>query len=139
MPLSVQILTPERVVYETDAAEYAAAPSEAGDLGVLPGHAALVAPMPPGEVRIETGDEPQRFAVSGGFLEVVNDHVQILARSAESRDEIDVARARAALRRAEERLAAKQENIDIARAEAALARALNRLRVAGALVEENDA
>ena len=131
MPLRVEILTPERVVFQADDVDYATAPGAAGSLGVLPGHAAFVTPLQVGEVRIDRGGKSDDFAVSGGMLEVVNDHVQILAPSAEHEDSIDVDRAKAAQKRAEEHLASKADSVDIARAEAALARALNRVSVAG--------
>ena len=131
MPLSVEILTPERSVFTADDVDYAVAPATAGDVGILPGHAPLVTPIETGEVRIERGGETDSFAVSGGMLEVVNDHVQLLAQSAEHEGDIDMERAKAAQGRARERIKTEGEGVDMSRAEAALARALNRLMIAG--------
>jgi F-type H+-transporting ATPase subunit epsilon len=76
------------------------------------------------------GEEDQFFAIGGGFMEVQPDHVVVLADSAERAEEIDVARAEAARRRAEELLSrSKQEQIDFERAEAALRRSVTRLKV----------
>ena len=131
MHLSVTILTPERTVLEAHDVDYVVAPGAAGDVGILPEHGPLVTGLRVGVVQVQRDSGHEPFAVSGGLLEVVDNRVQILAQTAEPRDEIDAARARSAHQRALERLAAKDEQIDTARAEAALARALNRLHVAG--------
>jgi len=131
MPLTVQILTPERSVFDADDAEYVAAPGAGGDIGILPGHAPFVTPTVVGEVRIDRGGESESFAVTAGMLEIVGDRVQILAQSAEHEGDIDHARATAAQQRAEERLTGDDPDNNVDRAEAALARALNRLRVGG--------
>ena len=130
IPLTVEILTPERTVFEADDVDYVVAPGAAGDVGILPDHAPFVTPMQVGEVRIDRGGKSDSFAVSGGMLEVMHDRVQILAQSAEHEGDIDVERAHAARERAEEHLASEAEGVDEARAEAALARALNRVQIA---------
>jgi F-type H+-transporting ATPase subunit epsilon len=85
----------------------------------------------PGEVLVRKGTEDYSLAVSGGFLEVKPDHITILADAAERADEIDIARAEAAKRRAEENLTGRTAaEVDTANAEAALRRALIRLKVA---------
>ena len=87
--------------------------------------------LKPGEVLVRKGNEEYYLAVSGGFLEVKPDHITILADAAERADEIDIARAEAAKRRAEESLTGRTANeIDSANAEASLRRALARLKVA---------
>ena len=131
MPLTVEILTPERTVLDQDDVDYVVAPGAAGDVGILPDHGPLVTGLRVGvvEVRRESGDDS--LAVSGGLLEVLDDRVQILAQTAEHRDQIDEARATEAHQRASERLESRQADVDMARAEAALARALNRLHVVG--------
>ena len=102
-----------------------------GELGILPKHANLLTELIPHAMRIkEGGTETQPF-VSGGFMEVTPDKITILADAAENPDDIDVDRAQAAYKRAEERLAKKNAEIDIDRAEAALARAKARLLVKG--------
>ena len=125
--LTVSVVTPDGPVLE-DSFEMVSCKAESGELGILPGHIPLVAPLSISAVRLK-GDSPQRIAVSGGFLEVRPDKVTILAQSAERPDDIDIKRARAAKERAESRLQAKQDEIDFRRAELALKRALNRIEI----------
>ena len=129
-----ELATPTRLLVSAEADEVVA-PGTEGYFGVLPGHAAFLTTLGAGEVTYRLGREENRLAVIGGFAEVNGERVIILAESAERPDEIDRARAERARRRAEERLAGKspqgnQEEIDYARAAAALARALARLQVA---------
>ncbi|MDX8047624.1 F0F1 ATP synthase subunit epsilon [Gracilibacillus sp. S3-1-1] len=125
--LTVSVVTPDGPVLE-DSFEMVSCKAESGELGVLPGHIPLVAPLSISAVRLK-GENPRRIAVSGGFLEVRPDKVTILAQSAERPEDIDLERARAAKERAERRLQAKQDEIDFRRAELALKRALNRIDV----------
>lgn len=127
--IKVSVVTPDGPVYEADV-EMVSAKAQSGELGVLPGHIPMVAPLEIGVVRLKKGNATELVAVSGGFLEVRPDRVTILAQAAERAEDIDVARAKAAKERAERRLQAKQEDIDYNRAELALRRALNRLNVA---------
>lgn len=107
-------------------------PAEEGYLGVMAGHAPLLARLVPGQVtaKLASGAE-EVFAVSGGFVEVGPEHVTILADTAERPEDIDVARAEAALQRARQRLEHPSEGVDIDRARLALLRAEARLRTAG--------
>ncbi|MDH7482251.1 MAG: F0F1 ATP synthase subunit epsilon [Armatimonadota bacterium] len=126
----LEIATPERVVLQVDAVSLVV-PGIEGSLGILADHAPLVAELDIGEAVVRQQDgNVIRLAVSGGFIEVRKNIVRILADSAERAEEIDVARAEAAKRRAEERLKERARGIDYARAEAALKRALTRLKVA---------
>ena len=125
--LKVSVVTPDGPVLE-DEFEMVSCKAETGELGVLPGHIPLVAPLSISAVRLK-GTNPRRLAISGGFLEVRPDKVTILAQSAELPEQIDVERARRAKERAERRLQAKQDEIDFRRAELALKRAINRLNV----------
>ena len=127
--IKVSVVTPDGPVYEADV-EMVNAKAQSGELGVLPGHIPMVAPLEIGVVRLKKGNATELVAVSGGFLEVRPDRVTILAQAAERAEDIDVARAKAAKERAERRLQAKQGDIDYNRAELALRRALNRLNVA---------
>lgn len=107
-------------------------PAYEGYMGILPNHAPLVAELTVGEITVRGSDGSVRLlATSGGFMMVEENHVAILADSAEPSETIDVRRAEEAKRRAEQRLAEKRAGTDIARAEAALQRAVNRLKVAG--------
>ncbi|WP_425284445.1 F0F1 ATP synthase subunit epsilon [Alkalicoccus daliensis] len=102
-----------------------------GELGILPNHLPLVTPLAIGAIRLKKDKDVRLIALSGGFIEVRQDEVNILAESAELPSDIDITRARAAKERAERRLEeAKRDNIDFRRAELALKRALNRLDVA---------
>ncbi|MCL6519695.1 MAG: F0F1 ATP synthase subunit epsilon [Armatimonadetes bacterium] len=126
----LEIATPERVVLQVDAVSLVV-PGIEGSLGILADHAPLVAELDIGEAVVHQQDgNVMRLAVSGGFIEVRKNIVRILADSAERAEEIDVARAEAAKRRAEERLKERARGVDYARAEAALKRALTRLKVA---------
>lgn len=111
--------------------------SIAGELGILPKHAPLLTELVPHALRIKDGGTETQLFISGGFMEVTPDKITILADAAEKPDDIDVERARAAYKRAEERVTTyksapkSHEEIDIGRAEAALARAKARLLVKG--------
>ncbi|MFO8009020.1 MAG: F0F1 ATP synthase subunit epsilon [Candidatus Brocadiia bacterium] len=130
--MQVKVITPERTVLEQDDVEHVLLPADNGEVGILPRHNAMVCTIKVGRIRVDTNGESVRLATSGGFAEVLEDTVTILADTAEQAEEIDVERARAARRRAEERLRKRAEEIDMARARTALSRALNRLHVAGA-------
>lgn len=123
----LEVVTPERKVYSEDV-RFVVVPGSEGELGFLPDHAPLVSALKIGLVRVHNDGKVLKIAVSGGFVEVRNSRVTILANAAEREDQIDVARAEAAKQRAEQRLAAGGSDVDIARAEAALKRALNRLK-----------
>ncbi len=126
----LDIVTPEKVVFSEEV-DFVVAPGVDGELGFLPGHTPLVSALKIGELRVHKDGKEIKMAVSGGFVEVKNSRVVVLADTAERADEIDVERAQAAKERAEKRLASKSDDIDLLRAELALKRALNRLKVAG--------
>jgi F-type H+-transporting ATPase subunit epsilon len=131
MGLRLAIVTPTRAFVETDA-DSVVAPGSEGEFGILPGHAPLLATLGIGELTYRIGRDEYHVAVVGGFAEVRNDKVIILAESAEAPSDIDRARAERARDRAEARLTGRsQEDVDYARVTAALARALTRLQVAG--------
>ncbi|WP_456273064.1 F0F1 ATP synthase subunit epsilon [Bacillus sp. AK031] len=126
--LKVNIVTPDGPVYESEV-EMVSTKAQSGELGILPGHIPMVAPLQIGAVRLKNGNDTELVAVSGGFLEVRPDQVTILAQSAERSQAIDVERAKQAKTRAESRLDASKEEIDFRRAELALRRAMNRINV----------
>lgn len=129
--LRLEVVTPQRTVLTTDA-ESVIVPGVEGRLGFLKGHAPIVAGLKVGLVEFGGMNETKNvIAITGGFVELSEDKVSILADAAEVADEIDVVRATAAKERAEKRLRERQANIDRARAEAALTRAVNRLQAAG--------
>lgn len=125
----LEIVTPERKVYEEDANMIIVKGVE-GELGILPNHVPLVTPLKIAPVIVKKDGKEQIIAVNGGFMEVRKNKVVILAESAELPEDIDIERAKAAKERAERRLASKQDDIDFRRAELALQRALNRINVA---------
>jgi F-type H+-transporting ATPase subunit epsilon len=127
--LSVEIVTGERSVYKEDDVDMVVAPGADGSLGILPSHAPLISLLATGELRIKKGNEEEVLVTFGGFLEVVNNKVLILADSAERVEEIDLARAEASRDRAEEAISNRQSIQDLAEAEASLRRAAVRLRV----------
>jgi len=127
--LKVSVVTPNGPVFESDA-EMISVRAQSGELGILPGHIPMVAPLQIGALRVKTAGKTELVAISGGFVEVRPDTVTVLAQSAEHSSDIDVARALKAKERAEARLGEhKQDEIDFKRAELALKRAINRLSV----------
>ncbi len=128
--MQTYVVTPDGTVFEGQS-HMVSVKTISGELGILPGHLPLVAPLAIGAIRIKQENQLHLIALSGGFMEVRQNEVNILAESAELPSDIDITRARAAKERAERRLEqAKQENIDFHRAELALKRAVNRLEVA---------
>ena len=129
----LELATPARMLVSVEADEVVA-PGVEGYFGVLPGHAAMLTTLKPGEVTYRSGQTEHHLAVLGGFAEVRAERVIILAENAERPGEIDRARAERARQRAEMRLQGRSpdgmvEEIDFARALEALARALTRLLV----------
>jgi F-type H+-transporting ATPase subunit epsilon len=125
------LLTPDGAIFEGDVVSLNV-PGSDGDFQVLHNHAALMSTLDVGIAKVKTPDNKiTEFALSGGFVEVNQNVVTVLAEAAELANSIDVERARASKQRAEERL--RDTSMDRARAEASLRRAINRLKIAGAL------
>ena len=127
--LKFEIVTAERLVYSGDV-DVVIAPGIEGQLGILPNHAPLLTTLQPGELVARKDGEETAMFVSGGFLEVMQNRVTVLADVAERVEEIDIGRAEEARRRAEERLGERLPEVDLAAAEAALRRALVRIKIA---------
>jgi len=127
--LLLEIVTPDRSLVREEVDEVQLPGSE-GYLGVLPGHAPLLATLRVGELWYRLGLERHYLAIAGGFVEVLPDRVTVLAQIAERAQEIDAARAEAARKRAEERLAHPAPDMDLERARIALMKALIRQQVA---------
>jgi F-type H+-transporting ATPase subunit epsilon len=125
----LEIVTPEKKVVDTTAEEVQI-PGKNGYIGVLPGHAPLITELSVGEIIFRENSVEQRLAVAWGFAEVLPNKVTILAESAERPSEIDVARARKAKERAEQRLTSGDTAVDVERALDALHRADARIDVA---------
>ena len=129
MPLKVDIVSAEGMVYSEEGVDRLIVPGVEGELGVLTLHAPLLTMIQPGVLRIVKGDDEVEMAITGGFIEVRDNRVTILADAAERAGEIDSARAEEARRRAQRLLEEREADMDRARAEADLARALPRLKV----------
>jgi len=133
--LHVEIVTPDGCVYDDDAV-MVVVPGAEGELGILARHQPLVSLLRVGESRVQTVDgEWERFATGIGYAQVLLGRVLVVADHAERAGRIDVARAEAALKRAEERLASRGDpgahaEVDFYKAEQSLKRARNRLKVA---------
>ena len=128
--LTLEIVTPERSLVNEQVDEVQLPGSE-GYFGVLPGHAPLLATLQVGELWYRVGQEKHFLAIAFGFVEVLPERVTVLAQIAERPQDIDVPRAEAAKKRAEERVArGPQSDVDFERARIALTKALNRLQVA---------
>lgn len=127
--LLLEIVTPDRALVREEVDEIQV-PGAEGYLGILPGHTPLLATLKVGELWYRLGQERHYLAISGGFVEVLPDRVTVLAQIAERAEEIDVARAEAAKKRAEERLARPAPELDFERARIALMKSLIRLQVA---------
>jgi len=128
MPLKVDIVTAERVVYSEEGVDEVVAPGIEGELTVLPQHAPLLTMIKPGVMRIVKGSDDIDMAISGGFLEVRDDRVTILADAAERAEDIDSVRAEEARRAAERRLDERESKVELIEAAAELQRALIRLK-----------
>jgi len=128
MPLKVDIVTAERVVYSDEGVDEVVAPGIEGELTVLPQHAPLLTMIKPGVMRIIKGGDDIDMAITGGFLEVRDDRVTILADAAERAEDIDTVRAEEARRSAERRLDERESKLELVEAAAELQRALIRLK-----------
>ena len=127
--MRLEFVTLERPVVQDDVDEVVL-PGELGDFGVLPGHAPLLAALRVGTMWYRKGNERRYAFVDGGFAEVVQDRVSVLARVGEHAEDIDVAHAEESKRRAEAQLAKAGADADVDAARAALQRAVARLEAA---------
>ena len=130
--IKLEVVTPEKAVVNEDA-QIVVAPGSLGEFGVLVGHTTFLTTLKVGIIRYSDASGNERYVfVSGGFAEALPDKVTVLAESAERRRDIDLDRAKAAMERAEKRLAEDRSkaDIDFTRAKAALERALQRIQLA---------
>ena len=130
MPIKLEIVTPERLVFD-ETVDGVTLPGSEGELGVLPHHAPLVSTLGVGELKIRSGSSEDWFAIVGGFVQVLPDKVVVMAETADLSSEIDLEKAQAARRDAEQALeSGYHEGMDLSAARAALQAALLRERVA---------
>ncbi len=129
MKINFKIATPERVVYKEEV-DQITLPTMQGEITILPNHIPLISVLKPGEVLIKKDGEEISLAVSGGFIEVLPDKVVCLADTAERAEELDVERAEAARKRAEEALNTKRFDAkEFAALSAMMEKELARLKV----------
>ena len=129
--IRLEVVTPEKIVVSKDV-QIVASPGSLGEFGVLVGHTPFLTILKTGIIRYtDAGGTENYVFVSGGFAEALPEKVTILAESAERREDIDLERAKAAMDRAEKRLAEERsrEDIDFLRAKSALERAIVRIRL----------
>jgi len=132
--IRLEVVTPEKYVVSEDA-QIVVAPGTLGEFGVLSGHTPFLSTLKTGTIRYTDANNVERCVfIGGGFAEALPDKVTVLAESAERRCDIDIERAKSALKRAQKRLeeARTKEDIEFTRARAALERALERVKIAGA-------
>jgi F-type H+-transporting ATPase subunit epsilon len=134
MPLKLTIVTAQRTVLEQDGVTKLVVPAAEGQITILPSHAALMSSLAIGEMVVFTGSGSESIAIHGGFIQVANDEVSVLADAAERIEQIDLDRAEAARARAQSRLQGRDVTLvggmDVLRAQLSLQRSLTRLRVA---------
>ena len=128
--IHLEIITPEKLVLRAEVDEVVL-PGLTGELGVLPDHEPLITQLKTGILTYRQSGSQQKLHVSGGFAEVLGDKVSVLSDVAEKPEEIDLARAKSALERAEKQLLGSGETIDAERAELKKERAKTRLQLAG--------
>lgn len=126
--MQIAVVTGEREIYQGEAEEVIV-PGVEGEMGILPHHAALLTALKAGELRIKLAGAEDDLFISGGFMEVYNNTVTVLADAAEHADEIDVARAEEARHRAQTRLAEAKDMRERAAVSGELERAVVRLRI----------
>jgi len=131
--IKLEVVTPEKSVVSEEA-QIVMSPGSLGEFGVLIGHTPFLTTLKIGTIRYkDTGGDEKYVFVNSGFAEALPDKVTVLAESAERRKDIDIERAKAAMERAEKRLAEDRSNedIDFNRAKIALARAVERIKLVG--------
>lgn len=127
--LTLEIVTPNKISFKGDI-QSITVPGTIGSFQILKNHAPLMSTFEIGEVKVVLPDDNQKYyATGGGTVEVLNNHVLVLADSLEEIESIDTERAQRAKERAENRLAQKTDTTDVERAEQALKRSVNRLRL----------
>jgi F-type H+-transporting ATPase subunit epsilon len=127
--IHLEIVTPERQVF-SGSVDQVTVPSSQGYLGILPGHAPLLAELGVGNISYGVGERVDQLFCCWGFVEVLPEKVTVLAQTAEPASEIDINRAQQARSRAEQRLNSKDAEVDYVRAGLALLKAISRLDVA---------
>ena len=126
--LQLEVVTPDKTVVK-ETVEMVICPGVVGEFGILPNHVSILSALKIGDLRYRVNGKDEHVFISGGFADMNNNVLSVLAESAEKAQDIDEARAKAAKERAEKRLAEKSDKVDETRANAALTRALMRLQI----------
>lgn len=129
MNLLLEIITPEKVIYKDEVNEVIV-PTVNGEIAILPNHINLLTQVNPGELIIKKGSAQQYLAITGGFLEVSNNKISIIAEYAVKAQDIEVARAMEAKKRAEKVMAEKSTDNEQRIAQAEMIKAILELKVA---------
>lgn len=129
MNLLLEIITPEKVVYK-DEVDEVVVPTANGEIAILPNHISLLTQVNPGEMIIKKGTSQQYLAITGGFLEVQNNKISILAEYAIKAQDIEITRAMEAKKRAEKIMSEKSTDNEIRIAQAEILKAILELKVA---------
>lgn len=128
MKLILEILTPEGEILKEEVDEIIA-PTVDGEIGILPNHVPLVAQILPGELRVKKSGKTSSYAITGGYIEVLNNNVTILGEYAVRADSIELAKAEEAKKKAENRMKEKVSAQDFAEIEAQLRRSILELKI----------
>ncbi len=129
MNLLFEIITPEKVIYKDEVNEITA-PTVTGEITILPNHVNLLTQITPGELIVKKGNNLQHLAVTGGFLEIQNNKVSVLAEYAIKAQDIEVARATEAKKRAEKVMSEKSTDNELRVAQAEMIKAILELKIA---------
>ncbi len=128
--LQLEIVTPDKLVL-SESVEYVGAPGLEGEFGVLPNHIPFLSALHVGNLYYKQSGKTKYVYVAGGFADISDNKVTILAEEAEKAEEIDIERARKAKERAELRMKEAEDQVAFTRAQAELQRALARMKTAG--------
>ncbi|KKQ27935.1 MAG: ATP synthase epsilon chain [Candidatus Levybacteria bacterium GW2011_GWA2_37_36] len=129
MNLLLEIITPEKVIYK-DEVDEVVVPTVNGEIAILPNHISLLTQVNPGEMIVKKGTNQQYLAITGGFLEVQSNKISILAEHAIKAQDIEVARAMEAKKRAEKVMSEKSTDNELRLAQAEMIKAILELKVA---------
>lgn len=124
--IHLKVITHEKIVYEEDVDELYVQTSD-GRMGILKNHIPVICALEVGVSKVVKDKKPQCITIMGGILQFSNNQATILTDTAELDCDIDVARARQALERAQARIKAREGNVDVVRAQIALAKAIARI------------
>jgi F-type H+-transporting ATPase subunit epsilon len=129
--INFKIATPEKVVFKSEIVEQITLPTMQGEITILPNHIPLISVLKPGEIVIKENGAEKMMSVSGGFIEVLADKVVVLADTAERAEELDIERAEAAIKRAQEAMTQKRFDAkEFASISAQIEKELARVKVA---------